>query len=170
MRLVHKKPIYAQLLKGDNIILALIGAQLFQLGFQCFAGLFHLLDAEIFASIGFQFLDGGKRFINLLLNDALLPFIRQRNTLKLAVADDDCIIVPGGDSGAEFFTVGRFKILFPCHQQLGIGIKVQELRSPLLRQMVGNDKKAFLTQPQPFGFHCGGRHFKCFARSHFVCK
>ena len=54
MRLVHKKPIYAQLLKGDNIILALIGAQLFQLGFQCFAGLFHLLDAEIFASIGFQ--------------------------------------------------------------------------------------------------------------------
>ena len=26
MRLVHKKPIYAQLLKGDNIILSRIGA------------------------------------------------------------------------------------------------------------------------------------------------
>ena len=63
MRLVHKKPIYAQLLKGDNIILARIGAQLFQLRFQRFAGLFHLLDGEILACVDFQLVDGGKRFI-----------------------------------------------------------------------------------------------------------
>ena len=53
MAFIHKKPIHAQLLKGDNIILSRIGAQFFQLCFKRFAGLFHLLDAEIFASIGF---------------------------------------------------------------------------------------------------------------------
>ena len=61
MALVNKEPVNAQLLKGDNIILSRIGAQLFQLCFQRFAGLFHLLDAEILACIGFQFFDGGNR-------------------------------------------------------------------------------------------------------------
>ena len=36
MRLVHKKAINTQLLKGDNIILAAVSAQFFQLGFQRF--------------------------------------------------------------------------------------------------------------------------------------
>ena len=42
MAFVHKKPVNAQLFKGDHIILALIGAQFFQLGFQRFPGLFRL--------------------------------------------------------------------------------------------------------------------------------
>ena len=83
MALVNKEPVNAQLLKGDNIILSRIGAQLFQLCFQRFAGLFHLLDAEILACIGFQFFDGGKCFIDLLLNNALLPLIGQWDALKL---------------------------------------------------------------------------------------
>ena len=54
MALVHKKPVNAQLFKGDHIVLALIGAQFFQLGFQRFPGLFHLLDGEILACVDFQ--------------------------------------------------------------------------------------------------------------------
>ena len=103
MALVHKKPVNAQLFKGNYIVLALIGAQFFQLGFQRFAGLFHLLDGEILACVGFQFVDGGKGFINLLLNDAFLPFKGQWDALKLAVPNDNCIVVAGGDAGAEFF-------------------------------------------------------------------
>ena len=61
MAFVHKKPVNAQLLKGDHIILSLIGAQFFQLGFQRFPGLFHLLDGEILACVDFQLIDGGKR-------------------------------------------------------------------------------------------------------------
>ena len=103
MALVHKKPVNAQLFKGNYIVFTLIGAQFFQLGFQRFPGLFHLLDGEILACVDFQLVDGGKRFINLLLNDALLPLKGQRNALKLAVPDDDSIVVAGGDTGAEFF-------------------------------------------------------------------
>ena len=170
MRLVHKKPVNAQLLKGNHIVLALIGAQFFQLGFQRFPGLFHLFDTEILTCMGFQFVDGGKRFINLLLNDALLPFKGQRDALKLRMADDDGIVVAGGDAGAEFFAVGGLKVLAPCHQQLGIRVEVQKLRSPLLRQVIGHNKQRFLAQPQPFCFHSGCRHFVGLASPHFVCK
>ena len=83
MALVHKEPVNAQLLKGNYIVLALIGAQFFQLGFQRFPGLFHLLDGEILTCMGFQFVDGGKCFIDLLLNNALLPLIGQWDALKL---------------------------------------------------------------------------------------
>ena len=93
MRLVHKKPVNAQLLKGNHIVFALIGAQFFQLSFQRFPGLFHLFDAEILACMGFQFVDGGKGLVDLLLNNALLPLKGQRDALKLAMPDDDGIVV-----------------------------------------------------------------------------
>ena len=170
MALVHKKPVNAQLFKGNYIVFTLIGAQFFQLGFQRFPGLFHLLDGEILACVDFQLIDGGKRFINLLLNDTLLPLKGQRNALKLTVPDDDGIVVASGDTGAEFFAVGSLKILAPCHQQFRIGIKVQKLACPLLCQMVGHDKKAFLAQPQPLCFHSGCCHFVSFSGTNFVCK
>ena len=36
--------------------------------------------------------------------------------------------------------------------------------------MIWHHKKTFLTQPQPFGFHCGCCHLKRLSGSHFVCK
>ena len=121
MRLVHKKTVNTQLLKGDNIILAAIGAQLVQLCFQRFPGLFHLLDGEILACVDFQLVDGGKRFINLLLNDTLLPLKGQRNALKLAVPDDDGIVVAGGDTGAEFLRLAVSKSLRRATSSLALG-------------------------------------------------
>ena len=118
----------------------------------------------------FQLIDGGKRFINLLLNDTLLPLKGQRDALKLAMPDDDGIVVPGGDTGAEFFAVGSLKVLAPCYQQLGIGVEVQELACPLFRQVIGHNKQRFLAQPQPFCFHSGCRHFVGLPSPHFVCK
>ena len=118
----------------------------------------------------FQLIDGGKRFINLLLNDTFLPLKGQRDALKLAMPDDDGIVVPGGDAGTEFFAVGSLKVLAPCYQKFCVRVEVQELRSPLLCQMVGHHKEGFLAQPQPFCFHGRCRHFVGLARTNFVCK
>ena len=85
MALVHKQTVNTKLFKGNYIVFALIGAQFFQLGFQCFPGPFHLFDTEILSCMGFQFVDGGKGLVNLLLNDALLPLKGQRNTLTKEV-------------------------------------------------------------------------------------
>ena len=54
MAFVHKQAVNTQLLKGNYIVFALIGAQFFQLGFQRFPGLFHLLDGEILAFLTFS--------------------------------------------------------------------------------------------------------------------
>ena len=107
--------------KGDHIVFALIGAQFFQLGFQRFPGLFHLLDGEILTCVNFQLIDGGKRFINLLLNDTFLPLKGQRDALKLAMPDDDGIVVPSGDAGTEFLRLAVSKSLRRATSSLALG-------------------------------------------------
>ena len=121
MALVHKKPVNAQLFKGNYIVFTLIGAQFFQLGFQRFPGLFHLLDGEILTCVDFQLIDGGKRFINLLLNDTFLTLKGQRDALKLAMPDDDGIVVPGGDAGTEFLRLAVSKSLRRATSSLALG-------------------------------------------------
>lgn len=123
MRFVYKKSVNAQLLKGDNIVLSRIGAQLFQFCFQRLTGLFHLLDAEILACIGFQFFDGGKRFIDLFLNNAFLPLIGKRNPLKLAVTDNDRIIIPGCNPGAELLRLAVSKSFFRATSSFALGYR-----------------------------------------------
>ena len=110
MTFIHKEPVNAKLFKGDHIILAAVGAQFFQFGFQSFPGLFHLLDGEILSGIGFQFVDSQERFRNLILNNAILPFKGKRDSFKLRVTDDNGIVIAGSDAGAELFAVCGFKI------------------------------------------------------------
>ena len=121
MALVLKKPVNAQLFKSNYIVFTLIGAEFFQLGFQRFPGLFHLLDGEILTCVDFQLIDGGKRFINLLLNDTFLPLKGQRDALKLAMPDDDGIVVPGGDAGTEFLRLAVSKSLRRATSSLALG-------------------------------------------------
>jgi len=89
----------------------------------------------------FQLVNGGKRFINLLLNDTLLPLKGQRDSFKLRMTDDNGIVIAGGNAGAELFAVRRFKILAPCNKQFCVRVQMQKLRCPLLRQMIRHDKK-----------------------------
>ena len=127
MALVHKKPVNAQLFKGNYIVFTLIGAQFFQLGFQRFPGLFHLLDGEILRLVCLRLSDAQDDLIHLLLQNSPLPLDTDGYLLELTVPDDDGIVVAGGDAGAEFFAVGSFKVLAPCHQEFGVRIEIQKL-------------------------------------------
>ena len=97
-----------------------------------------------------------------------LPLFGDRDFFKLAVSDDDGIIIAGGDTGTEFFTVSGFKILFGRDEDVRGGIKPQKFRRPLFCQMVRHDEHGFLAKPQPLGFHDGGDHFKGLARADLV--
>ena len=72
MRLVHEQPVHTQLLKGHYIVLLLI-VQAFELGFQVLAGLFHLLDGEVFRFFPFGLVNGLQNLIQLILDGGLLP-------------------------------------------------------------------------------------------------
>ena len=118
MTLIYKQSVHAQLLKSDNIIFPIIVQQFIQPGLQRFSCFFHLFDREIFSALVFKF---GKRtfnLVNLFPELTLLPLGRQRDFLKLAMSDDDGIIVTGRNSGTKFLTVYRFKILFGGYQNI----------------------------------------------------
>ncbi len=168
VRLVHEQPVNAQLFKGHHIVLAVVRLQLFQPRLQRLLRAFQLLDGEPFAAAGLHLRDALGDFLNLIFQQPLLPFLADGDFLKLAVADNDRIIIPGGDSGAKLLPVVLFKVLFGCHQNVGGGVEPQKLRGPLFGQVIGHNKEGFPAQPQPLGLHGGPHHFKGLARTHLM--
>ena len=168
MRLVYEQPVYAQLLKGNHIVLSLSCPEFLQSRLQSFPGLFHLFDGETFAILGFHLSNGVFDFINLGSQNPLLPFCGHRNFLKLGMPDDDCIVITSSNSCAELLSAGSFKVLFACHQQFCTRIQTQKLVCPLKGQMIRNDKHGFLAQSQPFCLHSRSGHLESLTGTHFV--
>ena len=86
------------------------------------------------------------------------------------MANDDCIVVAGGNSAAELLTVSWFKVFLCGSEDICRGIQAQELGSPLLCQMVGHNEKGLLTQAKPLAFHGSGHHLESFSRTNLVRK
>jgi len=119
VRLVHKHPVHAQLLKGHNIVLAVFGLQLFQPCLQPPLGPLQLLDGKPFAAAGLYFLDALGDLPDLFLQKTFLALPADGDALKLGVADDDGVIIAGGDPGAELFSVPGLEVLFGGHKDVG---------------------------------------------------
>ena len=118
MRFIDIQPIYAELFKGYDIILFLFSLKLSEPSFQLFFCAFELLDRELFTPAELQFVYAFGNLINLLAQQVFLPFLRHRNTLKLAVTDDHGIIITGSDPCAELTPVRLFEILFRSYKDI----------------------------------------------------
>ena len=118
MRFIDIQPIYAELFKGDDIILFLFSLELSEPSFQLLFCAFKLLDRELFTPAELQFVYAFGNLINLLTEQVFLSFLRHRDTLKLAVADDHGIIIAGSDPCAELTPVGFLEILFRSHKDV----------------------------------------------------
>ena len=127
MRLVHKQPIHTQLLKGHHMILLAFSFQLMQAGLQLALRALQLLDGKLLSAVVLQFGDALRDVLNLPPEQPLLPLLRNRDALKLAVADDDRVIIAGGNACAEFLPVCPLKILLGGNQDIGRRIQAQEL-------------------------------------------
>ena len=170
MCFVNVETVNAELFKSDYIILTGAVHQLLQTGFQALFGSLQRLDCKAFRTARFEFFKTFFDFRNLLLQKSLLSFLRYGDSLKLAVSDDDCIIVAGCNSAAELLTVSRFKVLFGCGENIGRRIQTEKFTCPLFGQMVRNNKQRLLAQAESLAFHRRGYHFKSLARTNFVCK
>ena len=168
LRFIHIQPVYAQMLKGNHVVLPFRIVELFQLCLELAARPFHLLDGKPLGPGGFQFGNALRDFVDLFLQQPLLPLLGHGDFLKLAVAHDDRVIIAGGNAGAEFLAILGFKVLFGGNEDVGRGIEAQKLRSPLLRQMIGHGEQRFLAKSQSLAFHDGGHHFKRLPSPHFV--
>ena len=67
MRLIDEQAVHTQLLECYHIVLAALGLQFFQPGFQRFAGAFQLLDRKTLTAAGLYLGNPLRDFINLLI-------------------------------------------------------------------------------------------------------
>ena len=139
MCLIHHKAVHAQILKGDDVILALLVVELVQLFLELLPCPLHLFDGEILGAGAFQKCDLVNDVINLPLQVHMLAFCRKRDFLELAVPDHDDVIVAGRNAGAEFLAVFLFEIGFLCYQNFRVRIEQERFGCHLLGQMVGNN-------------------------------
>ena len=149
MRLIDEDTVNAQLLKGHNIILAGLVIELVQLLLDRFLGSLQLLDGEIIPTVFLQFRNAVQHFIQLLLQDGTLSFQGHGDLFKLAVPNDDRIVVAGGNAPAELLAVLGLEVLLGGDKNVGGGIELEVFARPLLRQVIGDHNQAFLTQAQP---------------------
>ena len=123
MRLIHHQAVHAQLLKGDDIILAALVVELVQLPLQLLFHALHLLDGKILGALGFQRSGLCHYIVDLLLQVHFLPFIGKRYLFKLTVPDHNNVKIAGSNTGTELFAIGFFKICFARHQNFRVGIE-----------------------------------------------
>ena len=166
MRLVHKQTVNTQFLKCNHIILSRLVVQLLQLCFQCFLCFFHLLDRKTAAVLTSGIGQSQCNIVDLTLHNGFLPFWGKRHSFKLRVSDHNGIVITGCNAGAELLTITGFKILFRCHQHIGIGIESQEVCAPLFCEVVRHHIEVFLRQAQPAAFHASGNHLEGLACTH----
>ena len=100
----------------------------------------------------------------------LLPLFGDRDTLKLTVADDNSVIVAGGNTGAELLAVSRLEVLFGNGEDIGRGVQTQELRRPLFDQVIGHHKHGLVAKAEALALHRRRDHLKGLARADFVCQ
>ena len=149
MALVDEDTVNAQFLKGDHIVLAALVVQLVDLGLQALFCLLHLFDGEVLRFFSLGFGNAHHDFVDLLFKNGPLALYAHGDLLKLAMPDDNGIVVAGGDAPTEFLAVFGFKILAGGDKNIGRRIELQKLSGPLLCQVVGHHKERFLTQAQP---------------------
>ena len=95
--LVDEQTVHAQFLEGHDVILSALVVELAHLEFQGLLDLLELLDGEAVAPIALDLGNALHDLVDLLLKQEGLPLRRHGDLLKLAVTDDDGVVVAGGD-------------------------------------------------------------------------
>ena len=170
VRLVHHQAVHAQLLKGDDVILAALVVELVQLPLQLLFHALHLLDGEILGALGLQRSGLCHYIVNLFLQVHFLPFIGKRYLFKLTVPDHDNVKVACSNAGTELLAVCFFKIRLACHQNFCIGVEQQRLGRHLFGQMVGYYDQRFIAKTQALLLHSAGDHLERFSSPHLMCQ
>ena len=136
MALVDEQPVDAQFFKSHRVILGALVVELFQPCLQRFAGALHLLDRKILRPLPLGVADGQQHLVDLPLQDLPLPLTGQGDLHQLTVADDNGVIIAGGNAGAQPAAIVLFKVPLGGHQNVGSRVELEPFCRPLLRDMI----------------------------------
>ena len=103
--------------------------------------------------------------LDLLVDEAVEELVGDRQELERTVRDDDGVIIAGRDARHGPLAVAGGEMVLAGDEELGLRIKLQERRAPLLDQMIGHDEHRLFREAQAAHFHRGGRHRPGLARA-----
>lgn len=158
MALINEKPVNAELLKSHRIVLAALVVELGKPCLQGFPGALHLLDRVAFRLLRLGLLDSFQDFLDLAFQNGLLALHADRDFLELRMADNDGVVVPGGNAAAKLLAVLGFKVFLRRYQDVGRRIELEPFRRPLFGDVVGHHDQRLGAKPQAFHLHGGGHH------------
>ena len=110
--------VYAQLLKGNNIVFLFAFDESFQPCFKIFLCFLKLLYRKSIATLRFKLCNTVGDFLNLISYHSLLPFLRKRNFFKLRMTDYYCVVISCGNFSAKPLAVFSFKVFLCCYKDI----------------------------------------------------
>ena len=140
MALINKEPVDTELFKINDGILSLGVIELIQFCLNRLSGFHQLLDRELFAFACLHIINSTLNVIELALKLFSLTLNAHWDFLKLAMPDNDRIVIAGGNTGTELFPVARLKVLPAGDKDIGTWVQPKILRSPLPHKMIGNNE------------------------------
>ena len=170
MTFINKESVNTKFLKGYNIIFTALVIELFKFLLYGFSRFFKLLNRKVLSTISLQIRNAICQFFKLLLQNCPLSFYGHRYFFKLRMTDNYSVIISGCDSTAELLAVLCFEVFFCRNKNISCRIELQELRRPLLCQMIWYNEQRFIAKSKPFRLHSSCHHFKGFTGADCVCK
>ena len=122
MCFIYVQPVNTELFEGDDMIFLFFCFQLFKPDFQLALCAFQLLNGVAFTTVPLHFHDTVRDIVDLFFQQPLLPFLGNRNPLKLAMAKYDGIIIAGSDTCAELLAVCFLEIFPGGYEDICTGI------------------------------------------------
>ena len=147
VRLVHEQPVHAEFLKGQRVVLLVLGGERLKFGFQPLLRLFEFLHHAAIGTVRVLAFDHFQ-LVKLLLEESFLRFARKRDALEAGVRDDDGIPIAGGDAAEQFLAVLRLEILLAGDQDVRARIQRQQLGGELAEHVIGDDEHRLAGQDQ----------------------
>ena len=154
-----KSLVDAEFLEGDRVVFPFAVGALLELRDEALLGFLQFLDdPAIVTAFGLGLEDGVFELLHLVVDEAVEELVRDRQKLERAVRDDHGVVVAARNAGHRALPVAGREMVPARDEEPGLGIELQEFRSPLLDQMVGHDEHGLFGKAQTAHFHSGGRH------------
>ena len=169
VRFVNEEPVDAKLLKGQRVVLFVLGGKTFQFRRQPLLHALQFLHQPC-SPLAALLANGLFDFVNLLRDELFPRLHRQRDFLKARMGHNHSIPIPRGDAAEKPRTFRCLEILFARDKDVGCRVKHEQFGRELPQHVIRHDEHRFRREPQPLQLNAGGNHRVSLTRTDDMCE
>ena len=153
--LVHEQGVDTQQFPAEQVVLLLVGRQLFQPHRPVLLHRLELLDDPVGPVVALLGAYRHLYFMDDLLDESLAESRRHPDALEARVRDDHRVPIARGDARHQLAPAVAFQVLLARHQHRGVRIESDEFRRVLGQHVVGDHMAGLIGETQPAQLHAG---------------